>query len=868
MSDENMPDKDQEMNDEKPPIAQKIITQEIESEMKTSFMDYAMSVIVSRALPDVRDGLKPVHRRILYAMNELGMSHNKPYKKSARIVGEVLGKYHPHGDVAVYDTMVRMVQNFSLRYPLIDGQGNFGSVDGDSAAAMRYTEARLSKISEEMLSDIDKETVSFMENFDGSLKEPIVLPSKFPNLLVNGSSGIAVGMATNIPPHNLKEVCTAVTRVIDNPEIEVSEIMTYLPGPDFPTGAEIAGKGGIIEAYNRGRGRIKIKSKTHFEQKGDKVSIIIDELPYQVNKAMLIEQIADLVKDKKIPDIRDLRDESDRRGTRVVIELKKNANQEVVLNQLIKHSRMQVTFGIIMLSLVENKPVTMGIVPLLKHFISHRQTVIKKRTEYDLKKAQARAHILEGLLIALNNIDAVIALIRGSDSVQEAKQGLMSRYSLSEHQSQAILDMRLQKLAALEREKIKEEHKDLKELIEELKGILASEDKINDILKSEMQEIIDKYGDERKTTILEHGDEDIDLEDLIEEHDVVVTITREGYIKRLPLETYRQQNRGGRGIIGTDMKEEDIVQDVFVTSSHNYILFFTDQGKVYWQKVYQIPEGSRQSRGRPIVNLVQMSPDERINAWISVKEFTANFNLMLCTKKGIVKKSALSDYSRPRKGGIIAINLDADDALVNSVMTDGDQNVLIATKKGLAIKFHEEDARVIGRTARGVKGITLREDDEVIDMVVAKEDMDLLTITENGYGKRTKISEYRRIGRGGKGVINIQCTERNGDVVAVKPVIDEDDVIFISKHGIIIRIPMRSISVIGRNTQGVRIMKLASEDEVVAAAKVIYAEENMKPINQEDEDDDLEKVGEETESEPESGSNLSESDSDETNEEE
>jgi DNA gyrase subunit A len=817
---------------------QKIISQEIEKEMKASFLDYAMSVIVSRALPDVRDGLKPVHRRILFAMNELGMFHNKAFKKSARIVGEVLGKYHPHGDTAVYDTLVRMAQNFSLRYPLIDGQGNFGSVDGDSAAAMRYTEARLTKLSGEMLNDIEKETVSFMDNFDGSLKEPTVLPSKFPNLLVNGSSGIAVGMATNIPPHNLKEVNDAIIQIIDNPDITIKEILDVLPGPDFPTGAEIWGKRGIFDAYSTGRGKIKLKAKTHIEEKNGNVAIIVDEIPYMVNKAQLVETIADLVKDKKIPDIRDLRDESDRKGTRVVIELKKNANPEIVLNQLYKHSRMQVTFGVIMLALVNNKPQTMGIIPVLKHYIAHRQEIIRKRTEFDLDKAEKRAHILEGLLKAQENIEKVIKIIRFSQDENGPKAELISTFDFSDAQADAILDMRLKKLSALEKDKIVNEHKDLLDKIAELKSILASQERINSILKEELIEISEKYGNDRRTELIDKEDSDIDIEDLIDEHDVVVTITREGYIKRLPLETYKQQNRGGKGIIATDMKDDDVVTDVFVTSTHNYILFFTDKGKVYWQKVYQIPEGGRHSKGKPIINLIEIEKDEKINARIAVKEFSDNFNLVLCTRNGIVKKSSMSDYSRPRKGGIIAINLDDGDKLVNALMTDNDQCLLLATHKGLAIKFHESNARVIGRTSRGVKGITLNPGDYVIDMVLARDDMTLLTITENGFGKRTKISEYRKISRGGKGVINIQCSDRNGGVVAVRPVIDEDEMIFISKEGIIIRISAKNISTIGRNTQGVRIMKLKDEDRVVAAAKVIHTEDDKDNSNEAESDND------------------------------
>ena len=806
----------------------RIVSIEIEGEVKESFLDYAMSVIISRALPDVRDGMKPVHRRILYSMYDAGFHHNKPYKKSARIVGDVLGRYHPHGDSAVYDSLVRMAQKFSLRYPLINGQGNFGSLDGDSAAAMRYTEARLQKIAGEMLQDLDKETVDFTPNFDGSLNEPSVLPAKLPALLLNGASGIAVGMATNIPPHNLSELGSAIIKHIDNPDITIEQLMQIMPAPDFPTGGIIIGKKGLLSAYKFGRGSIKIRSKIEMEKKGEHDVIVVTETPYMVNKAMLVEQIADLVRNKKIIGIRDLRDESDKEGVRVVIELKKDVNSEIILNQLYKHSRLEVSFGINLVALYKNKPQTLNVKQCIEAYIEHRDEVIRRRTQYDLDKAEKRIHILDGLLIALESIDAVVQLIKGSGSVQEAREGLTREYSLSEEQSNAILDMRLQKLTSLETEKIKKEHKDLLILIEELKSILASQERINQIMKDEMQSLIDNYGDDRKSEVsaLEIDEADIDMEDLIEEHDVVVTVSHYGYIKRLPLATYRQQARGGKGIVASSMKEDDFIESVFVTSSHNYMLFFSDRGRVYWKKVYQIPEGSRQSKGQPIINLIEVEKDEYITTSIPVKEFKDNHYLVLGTKKGIVKKTSLGAYSKPRKGGIIAINLDDDDTLVNALMTDGDKQLLIATKKGMAVKFHEKDARSIGRTSRGVRGINLKDGDYVVGMIEGDDTKTILTVTENGFGKRTIISDYRLVNRGGVGVKNIICSERNGSVVGVRLVEDEDDIMLISQKGIIIRVPVRGIPSISRNTQGVRIMRKKQEDDhVISIAKVTHGEE-------------------------------------------
>jgi DNA gyrase subunit A len=799
---------------------EKIIPRIIEEEMKKSYLEYAMSVIVGRALPDVRDGLKPVHRRILYGMQDLGLQSNKPFKKSARIVGDVMGKYHPHGDSAVYDSLARLTQDFSMRYPLIKGQGNFGSIDGDSPAAMRYTEAKLAKIAEEMLEELEKETVDFVPNFDGSLQEPVVLPSKIPNLLINGSQGIAVGMATSVPPHNLKEVCSALIALIDNPESTIGELMHFIKGPDFPTGSEIAGLQGINQAYTTGKGIITVKAKLlHEEHKGRK-SIIVKEIPYQVNKSLLMEDIAELVKDKKISDISDLRDESDRDGIRIVIELKKDANPEIVENLLYNFSKLQSSFSIILLALVDNQPKVLNIKELLEHFLHHRQVVVRRRTAYELKKAEERYHILQGLLIALTHIDAVVDLIKKSKSADEAKKGLMEVYQLTEIQSQAILDMRLQRLAVLEQEKIKLEHKELENTIANLKDILSSEVKILNIIKDEIQEIVQKYGDERKTTISENGEE-LEIEDMIKNERVVITVTRQGYTKRIPLETYKTQKKGGKGIIGTETKEEDSVEQLFIADTHSYLMVFTNHGQVHWLKVYHIPEASRQAMGKNFVNLCSLDKDEKVTSVIPILAFDDKHHLVMCTKQGLIKKTNLAEYSRPRKGGIIAINLEEGDGLVNVLLTDGTQNILIGTKEGLAVKFDERDVREVGRNSKGVRGVRLNKGDEVIGAVIADDTKNLFTITENGFGKRTLISEYRLISRGGKGVINIQCSERNGKVASLKSVDDEDELVIMSKQGIIIRTQAKTISSIGRNTQGVRLMKLNEGDKVVAAAKIV-----------------------------------------------
>ncbi|HII88819.1 TPA: DNA gyrase subunit A, partial [Candidatus Woesearchaeota archaeon] len=736
----------------------RIIPRVIEEEMKKAYLDYAMSVIVGRALPDVKDGLKPVHRRILFAMNEMGMHHNKPFKKSARIVGEVLGKYHPHGDTAVYDSLVRMAQEFSLRYPLIDGQGNFGSIDGDNAAAMRYTEARLTKIAEELLVDIDKETVDFQPNFDGSLQEPIVLPAKIPNLLINGSSGIAVGMATNIPPHNAGEIIDGVIAVIDNPESTVDQIMHHVKGPDFPTFGSIS-RQELREAYQTGKGKITIKAKAEIEAKKDRERIIITEIPYQVNKSMLVEEIAEQVKSKTIQGISDIRDESNREGIRVVIELKKDAASQVVLNQLMTYTRLTTTFGVIMLALVDNQPQLLNLKQMMEHFIKHREVVVRRRSEFELRKAQERCHILDGLLIALKHIDEIVQKIKKSKDTEVAKNMLIADYELTEMQAKAILDMKLQRLSSLEQEKLRQEHKELLDRIAWLKDLLGSAQKILQIIKEELLELKKGYADARRTRI-EIGDgEEVITEDLIKQEEVMVTISHNGYMKRIPVEVYKQQGRGGKGVIGAGTQEEDFMEDVFVASTHDSILFFSNKGQVYWKKVYDIPEGSRQARGKAIVNLVELEKDEKITAYIAVKEFKEGLYLFLATKKGIVKKTDLSAYGRPRQGGIRAISLGELDDLVNALLTDGKKQILLATKKGNAVKFNEEDCRPIGRTGQGVIGIRLEEGDEVIGAILADDTKAVLTVTENGYGKRSDIAEYRLIGRGGKGVINIQCSE-------------------------------------------------------------------------------------------------------------
>ncbi|MBL7147543.1 MAG: DNA gyrase subunit A [Nanoarchaeota archaeon] len=797
-----------------------VIKRVIEDEMKQSYVDYAMSVIVGRALPDVRDGLKPVHRRVLFGMHGLGLRHDKPFKKCARIVGEVLGKFHPHSDTAVYDTLVRLAQDFSMRYLLVQGHGNFGSVDGDAPASMRYTEARLSQAAEEMLVDIDKRTVKFIPNFDDSEKEPTVLPSKLPNLLINGSSGIAVGMATNIPPHNMGEIIDGVINQIDNPEITIDELMEVVKGPDFPTGGIICGRNGIINAYSTGRGKVVVRAKTETEEVKGRQRIVVTEIPYMVNKAELISYIAGLIRDKKINGISDLRDESDREGMRMIIELKKDSNAEVVLNQLYRHSRLQTTFGINMLALVNNEPKILNLKNLIKYFIEHRKDVVRKRTLFELNKAQQRAHILEGLIIALDNIDNVIKLVRGSKSVGIARSALISNFKLSEEQANAILEMKLQKLTSLEQESIRKEHKELLKLIEELKSILQNPQKILDIIKNELLGLKEKYGDDRRSEIVDLEFTELNMEDLIEKGKMVVTITHSGYIKRIPIETYKQQRRGGKGVIATTTREEDFVRDLFIADTHSYLLFFTNKGKVHWLKVYYIPEAGRTAKGKAIVNLLNLEKDEKVNAFIPVKKFDNERFLLMGTKKGVVKKTKLMAYSNPRIGGIRAITLDGGDELINVKLTDGSKQIILATKNGAAVRFRESDVRATGRSAQGVRGIRLR-DDGVVGMVVADDQKTLLTVTENGYGKRTKVGDYRLISRGGVGVRNIICSERNGGVVSINSVSDSDDVLFISQRGIVIRVPVSGISVIGRATQGVRLMRLIEGDKVVATTKIV-----------------------------------------------
>jgi len=791
----------------------------IEREMKESYLNYAMSVIVGRALPDVNDGLKPVHRRILYAMHQMGMLHNKPFKKSARIVGEVLGKYHPHGDVAVYDSLVRMAQEFSLRYPIIKGQGNFGSIDGDSAAAMRYTEAKLSKIAEELLKDIEKETVEFVPNFDDSLKEPLVLPSKLPNLLINGSSGIAVGMATNIPPHNLKEIDDAIINQIDNPNISVQELLETVKGPDFPTGGQIIGRSGIRKAYETGIGTIRLRGVSEIQDR----KIIITEIPYQVNKTSLIESIANLVKNKRIEGISDIRDESDRKGMRIVILIKKDSNPELILNQLYRHTQLETTFGIRNLALVNHQPKILSLKELISNFINHRKTIIIRRTKYDLNKAEKRAHILLGLKKALENIDAVVKIIKESDNAEFAKQSLIKTFDFSEEQALAILDMKLQKLTSLETTKIKQEYEDLLNLIKELKEILASESKIYSIIKDELNELKKNYADERKTRIID-VEEEIQDEDLIKNENVVVTITHKGYVKRLPVDVYKSQNRGGKGIKAAGTREEDFVEDIFTTNTHNYLMFFSNKGKVYWSKAYSIPEASRYAKGTNLVNLLRLDKDERIKAIIPVSEFKESYYLNMVTKNGLIKKTSLKEYSRPRKGGIIAINLRDNDSLIDVILTKDGEELIIATKKGMAVRFSETQVRPVGRNSMGVRAIRLSSGDEVVGVDIAKDT--ILTITENGYGKRTKIDDYRLINRGGKGVINIKTTERNGYVIGIKSVTDNDEIMLVTKNGILIRTQTSNISIIGRNTQGVRLMRLNPGDKLISVAKILEKDLN------------------------------------------
>ncbi len=798
----------------------------ISQEMRTSFLDYAMSVIVSRALPDVRDGLKPVHRRILYAMNDLGMTSDKAYKKSARIVGEVIGKYHPHGDSAVYDTMVRMAQNFNFRYMLIDGHGNFGSVDGDAAAAMRYTEARMSKISMEILRDINKDTIDYQDNYDGSEREPIVLPARFPNLLVNGASGIAVGMATNIPPHQLGEIIDGVLAVSKDPDITIPELMEIIPGPDFPTAGQILGRSGIRRAYETGRGSITVRAKVEIETKPNgREVILVHELPYQVNKAKLIEKIADLVRDKKIEGISDLRDESDRNGMRVVMEVKKDANANVLLNNLYKQTSLQTSFGINLLALVNGEPKVLNLKQCLYYYLEHQKVVIKRRTAFELRKAEARAHILEGLRIALDHLDAVITLIRSSQTADIAREGLMTEFSLSEKQAQAILDMRLQRLTGLEREKIEEEYQGLMQLIGELKAILADEEKVLEIIREELTEVKERFNDNRRTEIMVGGFENIEDEDLIPRQNVVITLTHNGYIKRLPLSTYRSQRRGGRGIQGMGTNENDFVEHLLTTSTHDTLLFFTNKGKVYRAKGYEIPEFSRTAKGIPIINLLEVEKGEWVNAIIPVEDFVDDWYLFFTTKHGISKRSPLSQFANIRKGGLIALGLRESDELISVKLTDGTKEMIIGTKNGMLIRFHETDVRSMGRTATGVKGISISDNDEVVGMELLEEGLDVLVVTKNGYGKRTPAEEYRIQTRGGKGIKTCNITERNGELVAVKTVTTEEDLMLITASGVLIRMSVDGISQMGRNTQGVKLIRLADNEFVTTVARVDKEEE-------------------------------------------
>lgn len=796
----------------------RILPVNLEQEMRNSYIDYAMSVIVSRALPDVRDGLKPVHRRILYAMQEAGMTSGKPYKKSARIVGEVLGKYHPHGDRSVYDAIVRMAQDFSMRYMLADGHGNFGSVDGDPPAAMRYTEVRMAKIAELMLQDIDKDTVDFVPNYDESLKEPSVLPSKFPELLVNGTSGIAVGMATNIPPHNMSEVIDGVLMLIDNPDASVEELMTVIKGPDFPTGGLVMGTTGIRDAYTTGRGSVKMRAKAHIETMSNgKPRIVVTELPYQVNKARLIEKIAELARDKQIEGITDLRDESDRKGMSIVIELRKDINPDIMLNQLYKHTQLQDTFGVIMLALVDNQPRILTLKQVLHYYIQHQEDVITRRTRYELSKAEARAHILEGLTIALDHLDAVITTIRESQTADIARNALMDGFKLSEKQAQAILDLRLQRLTGLEREKIEEEYQEVLKKIEWLKSVLADESKIMTIIKEELTAVKEKYGDARRTTIT-YDMSEMSEEDLIADEDVVLTISHNNYIKRMKLDTYNKQNRGGQGILGMSTKEGDFVENILITTTHHTILFFTSRGRVHYLKAYQIAEASRQARGTALINLLKLDKGEKITAVLQVREYNPAKFLFMATRKGIVKKVQLSEFNTTRKLGVIALKLDDDDELIGVKQTDGQKQIVIGTRNGYAIIFDEEEVRSMGRIARGVKGIKLRDGDEVVGMDTIKRDSEILTVTAGGYGKRTKVEEYTTHHRGAMGVINLRVTEKTGEVIGLKVVRDGQELMLISTNGIIIRTGLDKISVIGRASQGVIIMKTAEDDKVASMA--------------------------------------------------
>ncbi|KHJ37703.1 DNA gyrase subunit A [Pedobacter glucosidilyticus] len=849
----------------------KIIPINIEEEMKSAYIDYSMSVIVSRALPDVRDGLKPVHRRVLFGMLDLGLASNKPYKKSARIVGEVLGKYHPHGDASVYDTMVRMAQPWSLRYPLVDGQGNFGSVDGDSPAAMRYTEARFKKMAEELLADINKDTIDFRLNFDDSLEEPTVLPSKFPNLLVNGASGIAVGMATNMPPHNLSEIVDATAALIDNRDIEISELMKHVKAPDFPTGGFIYGYEGVREAFETGRGRVMMRGRAEIETFGnERERIIVTEIPYQVNKAMMIERTAELVNEKKIEGISEIRDESDRDGMRIVYEIKRDSNAAIVLNNLYKYTALQTSFSVNNIALVNGRPMLLNLKDLIRHFVDHRHEVVIRRTKFELNEAQKRAHILEGLLIALDHLDEVIKLIRSSQTPDDAREGLISQFGLTDIQARAILDMTLRRLTGLERDKIKEEYAELMKLIERLQAILNDEGLRMQIIKDELTEIKEKYGDERRTEIV-HSAAELLTEDFIEDEDVVITISREGYIKRTPLTEYRTQGRGGKGSMGSTSRDEDFIEHIFIASNHNYLLFFTDKGKCYWLRVFEIPEGTRISKGRALQNIINIEKEEKIRAYIKVvnlkdQDYLENNFIMMCTKKGTIKKTTLQAYSRPRTNGINAININDGDELLEANLTTGSSEIIMALRSGRAIRFNESTVRPMGRTATGVRGLRLAHDkDEVVGMIsIDSPEATILVVSEKGYGKRTDLEDYRVTNRGGKGVKTIKVTDKTGELVAIKDVTDKDDLMIINKSGIVIRIAMSHLRVMGRATQGVRLINLKANDEIASVAKVEHdetAEEDTDAIVtdievieadladediDEDDDDAVEDEGEET----------------------
>jgi DNA gyrase subunit A len=808
----------------------------IEEEMRESFMAYAMSVIISRALPDVRDGLKPVHRRVLYAMYDAGNTSDKPYKKSARLVGDIMGKYHPHGDTAIYDTIVRMAQDFNLRYPLVDGQGNFGSIDGDNPAAMRYTEIRMTPLAEEMLADIEKETVDFIANYDDSLKEPAVLPSRIPNLLINGSAGIAVGMATNIPPHNLSEVIDGLVELIENPDITITQLMRHIPGPDFPTAGFIHGKEPIVQAYHEGKGIVQMRGKAFTEtvKRTGKEQVIISEIPYQVNKVRLIEQIRDLVLEKKLEGVADLRDESDREGMRIVVELKRDAVAEIIINQLYKHTALQDSFGVNMLAIVDGKPKLLNLKEALKAFIDHRKEVVTRRTAYDLRKAEERLHILEGFRIALDSLDAVITLIRNSADPRVAKEGLMSNFALSDIQAQAILDLRLQRLTGLERDKIMEEHRETVELIGKLRAILADEKEIYKIIVEELKEIKKSYGDERRTQILDRSDE-ISIEDTMVDEDMAVTISHEGYIKRNPVTLYRAQRRGGKGKIGTTTKEEDFVEYLFIASMHSYILFFTTIGKVYWIKVHELPQASRAARGKPIVNLLSLEPGEKVSAFLTVREFQEGRYIVFATKNGLIKKTELMAYANPRSSGIRAIGLEERDEVIGVRLTDGNQEIILSTADGQSIRFKEEQVRPTGRGTFGVVGMRLDAGDKVVNMEILSLGADILTVAEGGYGKRTEMDEYRLQSRGGKGVITMKTTDKTGRVIGVQLVTEDDQLMMISNTGKIIRLRIKDIRVIGRNTQGVRLIELEEGERVVSVARLAEKEEEEGEEERDDE---------------------------------